>query len=106
MTLTALPRRALVLQYRVLRLPCQALTAGLEGRVGADARAVVGLRKAIGTADVVAGRLLGDDELARGGATDRERAQELARAAKLEARADERRASAAAEIDRAQEEAA
>lgn len=96
----------IALPYEVARLPLTVADKALSGRLSETSAPRVILDRTIGSADKLAGSLLGNAGLAQRGVDRVERTEKLVTAARLEKEAEARRQEAAHETDAAREEAA
>lgn len=96
----------IALPYEVARLPLTVADKALGGRLSQTSPPRVILDRTIGSADKLAGSLLGNADLAQRGADRVERTEKLVTAARLEKEAQARRQEAAQGTDSAREEAA
>ncbi|MET0998141.1 MAG: hypothetical protein ABWX73_05450 [Marmoricola sp.] len=87
-------RKLIALPYEIARLPLVALDQGLSDRLPENAGARVTLDRAIGSADKLAGAVLGNRDIAERGADRIDRSDKLLTAARLEQEAETRRAQA------------
>jgi hypothetical protein len=85
--------------YRVARAPIALLDRTVMTRFADDSSARIAFDRAVGSLDVVAGRVLRNDDLAGQGAQRIDRARKLARATELETHAAQQR-SKADEVER------
>lgn len=97
-TLIALP-------YRLARLPLTLVDETLADRLPEDSVPRLTLDRAIGSADKIAGTLLGNREIAERGAERLDRSRTLGRAAKLEKQAEATRQQARETVVAGREEA-
>ena len=97
MSIMTIPRTILRFQYQFVRLPLQLIEERVVSRMDAEAPARLAYERSLGVLDATVGNALGDARLKRTGASMAKRSDELARAARLEAAANE-------ELQRADEE--
>ncbi|OBG12051.1 IF2 family translation initiation factor [Mycolicibacterium celeriflavum] len=105
MSLTAIPRAVLRLQYQVARMPLQLIDDRFVARMDSEAPARLFYERSLGMLDTAVGAALGDPELRKRGATLVERSDALRRAAELDAAADENAKQAEAELEVTREKA-
>jgi hypothetical protein len=106
MNLTTLPRAAAKLEYNALRMPLSILERRfIATRLSDDASLRLGFEKALGSLDLLAGQLLGDDELSRRGQALTHRADRLRKTTALEAKAEQRQREAAEKLEQRTDEA-
>lgn len=106
MNVATLPRTVLRAEYTALRLPSRLIEQRLLARLPASDPRRLGVERALGKVDALAGRVLGDDVLAQRGATLQAHADTAAKAAQLESEAEQRREQAAATLGAEREAAA
>lgn len=107
MNVRTVPRAVATLEYSVLRLPLTLVQTQVVGRLFEEESSLrLGFEKAVGTLDSTVGKLIGNPDLSRRGASLSRRADMLGVAATLEEKAGDRREEAAAELKRSKEEAA
>jgi hypothetical protein len=87
-------RKLIAVPYELSRLPLVLLDHGLSDRLPEDAAPRVTLDRALGSADKLAGALLGNPDIAERGADRIERSDKRVAAARLEQQADIRREQA------------
>jgi hypothetical protein len=87
-------KQLIKLPYEIGRLPLALAEGAMTKRLPEDSRPRVGLERALGTADRVAGAVLRNPEIAKRGADRLDTSQKLATAARLEREADLRREQA------------
>ena len=92
--------------YKLARLPLVLVDSSLASRLPEDSVPRVTLDRALGSADRLAGTLLGDREIAQSGADRLERSRKLVTAARLEKEAAARREQARETLTEGREEAA
>ncbi|KUI02852.1 hypothetical protein [Mycobacterium sp. IS-3022] len=105
MSLTAIPRAVLRIQYQVARMPLQLIDDRFVARMDSEAPARLFYERSLGMLDTAVGVALGDPELRKRGATLVERSDALRRAAELDAAADENAKQADAELEVTREKA-
>ncbi|BBY44653.1 IF2 family translation initiation factor [Mycolicibacterium celeriflavum] len=105
MSLTAIPRAVLRLQYQVARMPLQLIDERFVARMDSEAPARLFYERSLGMLDTAVGAALGDPALRKRGATLIERSDALRRAAELDAAADENAKQAEAELEVTREKA-
>ncbi len=99
MNALTLPRKAVALEYQLLRLPATVLEKQVVVRFLEDDSALrLGFERALGSLDETAGRLLADDKLEKRGHALRRRTEMLAKAVELDEKASQRKAKAAADL--------
>jgi hypothetical protein len=96
----------IALPYELARMPAVLIDNSLSARLSEDSVPRVTLDRAIGSADKLAGSLLGNPDIARRGADRIERSSKLARAARLEHEAATRREQAKETLVSGRQEAA
>jgi hypothetical protein len=106
MKVLTLPKAAAALEYRALRLPATVLETQVARFLAEDSALRLGFEKALGTIDEKAGTFLGDESLASRGHALRRRSELLGKAVELEAKAETRKASAAAKLQAGKKTAA
>ncbi|KUI35976.1 IF2 family translation initiation factor [Mycobacterium sp. IS-1590] len=105
MSLTAIPKAVLRLQYQVARVPLQLIDDRFVARMDDEAPARLFYERSLGMLDTAVGAALGDHELQKRGATLVERSDALRRAAELDAAADENVKQAGRELNVTREKA-
>lgn len=106
MKVLTVPRTAVALEYKVLRLPASVVEKRVVSRFLADDNVIrLGFERALGTMDRGAGRLLSDDALTRRGEALIGRADVLAKAVTLEKEAAATRAEADEQVHAEQDAA-
>jgi hypothetical protein len=106
MNVLSLPKAAVALEYKVLRLPATLIEKKVVVRFLTEESALrLGFEKVLGTLDEKAGSLLGNDGLATRGHALRLRSQVLGKAVQLEAKAEARKESAEAKLKAGQQSA-
>lgn len=105
MSLAAIPRAVLKLQYQMARIPLQLIDDRFVRRLDSEAPARLFYERSLGLLDTAVGTVLGDPELRKRGATRMERSDALRRAAELDAAADENVRQADAELKITREKA-
>lgn len=96
----------IALPYELARLPLAVVDKTLAGRLAETSTPRVTLDRAIGSADRIAGALLGNDGIAQRGADRIERSDKLLTAARLEQKAELRLAQASEKAASGRQEAA
>jgi len=104
MRITQLPRSILRLQYRAARIPLQLIEERVVARMNPKAPARLVYERSLGVLDATIGSALGDPRLKRRGAALAERSDELARAARLDATADQDLKQADAKLEATRED--
>jgi hypothetical protein len=103
----ALARRVMSAEYALLRMPLSMLENQVVVRwLDEESSLRLGFERTLGTLDTTVGRLVGDPELARRGATLSHRADLLEQAAVLEEKAEARRTTAEETLEQAEAQAA
>lgn len=105
MSLMAIPRAVLKLQYQVARAPLQLIDDRFVARLDDEAPARLFYQRSLGMLDTAVGVALGDRDIQKRGATLVERSDALRRAADLDAAADENLKQADRELKATQEKA-
>ncbi|MGE5290935.1 MAG: hypothetical protein ACM3ML_27820 [Micromonosporaceae bacterium] len=106
MVITTVPRRVAKLEYSAVRLPFWLLEKHVVARYLDDEAALrLGFERLVGSLDTVAGWLLADDAISRRGQALRRRTAFLAKAGKLDTKAQARRAQAEENLHAEQEAA-
>lgn len=103
--MTTMISTVIALPYELARLPLTVVDKTLAGRMAETSTPRVTMDRAIGTADKVAGALLGNDGIAQRGADRIERSDKILTAARLEQEADARLAQAARKAASGRQEA-
>jgi hypothetical protein len=103
MSVTSVPFAVLRFQYQVVRLPLQLIEERLFARLDSEAPARLFFERSLGKLDETVGSALGDQRLQRRGAALAERSDALARAARLESAASQKRAHAEADLEAKQD---
>ncbi|OBI84018.1 IF2 family translation initiation factor [Mycobacterium sp. E740] len=98
MSLTAIPRAVLRIQYQLARMPLQLIDDQFVARLDSEDPARLFYRRSLGMLDTAVGTALGDPELRKRGVALVERSDALRRAAALDAAADENLKQADAEL--------
>ncbi|SEH51432.1 hypothetical protein SAMN04489835_0806 [Mycolicibacterium rutilum] len=106
MSLTAIPRAVLKLQYQVARFPLQMIDDRFVARMDSEAPARLFFERSLGMLDTAVGSALGDPVLRKRGATLVDRSDALRRAARLDEAAAENAKQAEADLKATQEKAA
>ena len=97
--MTTLPRQALALEYRLLRMPTQLLQTKVVARyLDDDNPSRLGFERVLGAADGFAGRLLHDERLTTRGTALRRRVELLTAADALTAQAKDQRQQSQREL--------
>ncbi|MGV0852980.1 IF2 family translation initiation factor [Mycolicibacterium phlei] len=105
MSLTAIPRAVLRLQYQVARIPLQLLDDRVVGRLSEEAPARLFFERSLGMLDATVGTALGDPVLRKQGMTLVDRSDALRRAARLDAAAEDNLKQSEAELEATREKA-
>ena len=104
MKIAEIPFAVLRFQYQIARIPLQLIENQMAARLGSEAPARLFYERSLGAIDATVGNLLGDPELAKRGAALVERSDALGRAAKLDAKATEKREQADAKLEATRDE--
>ncbi|MCV7281542.1 IF2 family translation initiation factor [Mycolicibacterium flavescens] len=106
MSLTAIPKAVLKLQYQVARFPLQVIDDRVVARMDNEAPARLFFERSVGMLDTAVGTALGDPVLRKRGTTLVDRSDALRRAARLDEAATENVKQAEADLKATQEKAA
>lgn len=106
MSLTAIPKAVLKLQYQVARFPLQMIDDRVVARMDNEAPARLFFERSLGMLDTAVGTALGDPVLRKRGTTLVDRSDALRRAARLDEAATENAKQAEADLKATQEKAA
>ena len=104
MSIVTIPRTILRFQYQFIRVPLQLIEERVVARMDAEAPARLAYERSLGVLDATIGNVLGDARLKRRGASLAKRSDELARAARLEAAANEEMRQADADLQASRED--
>jgi hypothetical protein len=104
MSIVTIPRTILRFQYQLVRVPLQLIEDRVVAKMDAEAPARLVYERSLGVLDATIGNALGDPRLKRRGASLAKRSDELARASRLEADANEKVTQADAELKASRQE--
>ena len=99
------PLAVLRVQYRIARFPLQLIEQRVVARMGSEAPARLFYERSLGLLDAAMGNALGDRRLQRSGSALARRSDVLARAARLDAEADQAQQRSSADLKARSDEA-
>ena len=99
MRISEFPLAILRLQYQIARIPLRVIEDRVIARLNTETPARLFYERSLGMLDATVGSLLGDEKLAQDGATAVERSDALARAAEIDARANQKKNQADAKLN-------